>query len=61
MYQSKKTIILTVGAFIFGCILAVLLGTPSADQLTNPLVNFGNFLRNLSLESGAGNVGAWVH
>lgn len=60
MYQSKRSIIFTAGAFILGCILAVLLGTPSADQLTNPLANFGNFLRNLSLKSGPGNVGAWA-
>lgn len=60
MYQSKRSIIFTAGAFIFGCILAVLLGTSSADQLINPLVNFGNFLRNLSLKSGSGNVGAWA-
>ena len=60
MYQSKRSIIFTADAFILGCILAVLLGTPSADQLTNPLANFGNFLRNLSLKSGPGNVGAWA-
>lgn len=60
MHHSKRTIVLTVGAFIFGCILAVLLGSPSADQPTDPLVNFGKFLRDLSLKSGSGNVEAWV-
>ncbi len=60
MYQAKKNILLTVSAFIFGSILAVLLGTPSADRLTDSLVTFGNFLRILSLKSVSGNMGAWA-
>lgn len=60
MYQSRKNLILAAGAFLLGCILAVLLGALSADSLTAPLVTFGSFLRTMSLESGSGNAGAWA-
>lgn len=60
MDQTKKNGIIAAGAFLLGCILAVLLGAPSADNLTQPLVTFGNFLRQMSLESGSGNAGAWA-
>lgn len=60
MYHSKKTVLLAVGAFVLGCLLAILLKAPSTDPLTEPLVAFGQWLRNLSLSSSAGNIGAWA-
>ena len=60
MVQTKKNGIAAAGAFLLGCILAALLGAPSADNLTQPLVTFGRFLRQMSLGSASGNAGAWA-